>query len=76
MPKTPEQMIAELYTVILGVPLTSEKGMAQKVNDIESHLKELNGSVASNTIWRKALCWTIGIIITCIGVLAKFALGG
>jgi hypothetical protein len=72
--KTPNDMIQELYTVILGVPLTDDKGMAQKVNEIEAHLRQLNGEVKTNTAWRKASCWAIGIIIACMGIMATVAL--
>jgi len=60
--KTTDEMIRELYTVVLGVPATGEKGMAKLVYDIEEHLRELNGAVKTNTTWRKTLCWVIGII--------------
>jgi len=63
MQKTTDDMIKELYTVILGVPATGERGMAQLVYDIEKHVDKLNGSVRTNTSWRKAMCWTIGIIV-------------
>ena len=63
MQKTSDDMIRELYTVVLGVPATGEKGMAQLVYDIEKHLVELNGAVRTNTTWRKALCWTMGILV-------------
>ena len=66
MDKTPEQMIQELYTVILGIPGTQEKGMAKKIDDVEEHLRELNGSVKTNTTWRKAMCWVMGIIVTAL----------
>ena len=62
--KSTEEMIRELYTVVLGVPSTGEKGMAKLVYDIEKHLNELNGAVKTNTTWRKALCWIIGVTIT------------
>ena len=73
--KTPEEMIGELYTVILGVPGTEEGGMAERskkmaerCESIESHLKQLNGKVQANTTWRRAMCWVMGIITT--GVVA------
>jgi len=69
MQKTPEQMIQELYTVTLGVPNTSDKGMAQDLKDIEKHLRELNGSVKTNTTWRKALCRVMGAMVTGFGTL-------
>ena len=63
MDKTTDEMIREVYTVLLGVPATGEKGMAKLVYDIEKQLRELNGSVRTNTSWRKALCWIIGLIV-------------
>ena len=65
-----EQMIQELYTVILGVPDTGEQGMATLVYQIEKHLRTLNGEVRANTTWRKAICWTLGLLIPLVGVLA------
>ena len=62
MDKSIEDMIKELYTVVLGVPSTGEKGMAKLVYDIEKHLTELNCSVKTNTTWRKALCWALGLL--------------
>lgn len=70
MTKTPEQMIAELYTVILGVPNTADRGMAKQVEDIEKHLRQLNGDVARNTSWRKAIIWMVGILAAFSGILA------
>ena len=70
MVKTSEQMILELYTVILGVPNTDDRGMAKEVKDIERHLRELNGNVRTNTAWRKALCWSVGILATFGGIFA------
>jgi len=63
MQKTTDEMIRELYTVVLGVPSTGEKGMAKLVYDIEKHLNNLNGAVRTNTTWRKAMCWSLGIIV-------------
>jgi len=66
-------MLTELYTVILGVPATGEKGMAQLVYDMEKHLRDLNGSVKTNTTWRKAMVWVVGgtvsLVITVLAIL-------
>ena len=70
--KTLEQMIRELYVVILGVPGTDEKGMAGDITEIKEHLSQLNGAVKTNTAWRKAMCWTIGIIIAALTAIAYF----
>lgn len=70
MEKSTDDMIKELYTVVLGVPATGEKGMAQLVYDIEKHMNEMNGKVKINTTWRKALCWTLGIMAgTWVGII-------
>ena len=66
MDKTTEQMIQELHTVVFGVQNTEEKGMAGKINDINDKLTEVNGAVKTNTTWRKAMCWVMGIITTAL----------
>jgi len=68
--KTTEQMIQELYTVILGVPNTSDNGMAGKISQIEDQLRKLNSNVQINTSWRKALCWAVGILSSFCGIFA------
>ena len=65
--KTKEQ-IQQIFTVLLGVPNTDDKGMAGLCRKMEKHLAELNGKVNTNTTWRKAMCWVMGIITT--GVVA------
>ena len=74
--KTTEEMIRELYTVVLGVPATGEKEMAKLVYDIDKHLRELNGSVKTNTTWRKAFCWILGILTTALVTTIVFVLSG
>jgi len=70
MQKTSDDMIKELHTVVFGVPGTDEKGMAKQVNDIGKDLRILNGAVKTNTTWRKALCWSLGILTAAgIGVI-------
>jgi len=61
MNKDSDRMIQELYTVILGVPDTGEKGMAKLVYDMDEHLREMNGKVKTNSTWRKAICWVVGL---------------
>ena len=81
--KTPDEMIGELYTVILGVPGTEEGGMAERsrlmakrCESIETHLKQLNGQVTRNTTWRKAFCWALGLVSTGFGVFAAWTIAG
>ena len=70
MDKSPEQMIQELYTAVLGVPGTEDKGMAKQISDIEEHLRELNGDVKTNTTWRKGFCWGFGIMVPVLTAIA------
>ena len=70
MQKTTDDMIRELHTVVFGVPGTDEKGMAGKINDIDDKLTEVNGSVKTNTTWRKAFCWALGFMATFMGIFA------
>ena len=81
MPKTSEQMIQEIYTVMLGVPGTDDRGMAgrsekmeEKCEKIEQHLAQLNGRVTTNTTWRKAFCWALGLTATGFGIFAGMVL--
>ncbi len=74
MTKTTDDMIKELYTVVLGVPATGEKGMAKLVYDIDKRLRELNGAVKTNTTWRKAFCWVLGLITTALVTTIVFVL--
>lgn len=70
MDKTSEQMIRELYTVLLGVPGTEDKGLCEDVREIKNQLQQMNGNVRSNTAWRKAICWILGFLVPMIGVIA------
>ena len=69
-----EDMIKELYTVMLGVPDTDDRGMAGDCREIKKQLKELNGSVKTNTTWRKAFCWALGLMATGFGIFAGMVL--
>jgi len=60
------KMIAELYHSWLGIPGTEDKGAIESLKQIEAHLKTLNGSVRTNTTWRKMHTWVIGIITTLV----------
>lgn len=62
------KMLQELYTAMLGVPGTGDKGLVGKVHRIESELTNINGCVQTNTAWRKYLTVTLGVIIS--GVIA------
>lgn len=64
MDKSTDDMIKEVWTVLLGVSGTEAGGMVQDVRDIAKGLKILNGYVQKNTAWRKAISWVVGLIIT------------
>ena len=77
--KTPDQMIADIYVVLLGIPGTDEKGVVGEIKDINKHLRELNGTVANNTKrysecsssvkWiRLIIC---GIVLVLIGIISS-----
>ncbi len=76
MAKTTDEMIKDLYIVMLGVPGTDEKGMAGDVRDMNKELKLLNGAVKTNTTWRKAFCWILGLITTALVTTIIFVLSG
>ena len=74
--KTPEDMIQQIYTVMLGVPDTEDTGMAGDIKEVKRDLKKLNGAVKTNTTWRKAFCWALGIVGTGVGILAGWVIVG
>ena len=69
MPKTESEMIQELYTVTIGIPGTRNKGIIGDVREIKTELQRLNGSVTTNTTWRKAFCFIIPLITSGLGVV-------
>jgi len=62
--KTQSRMLMEMYTSWFGVPGTEDKGAIEKIKLTETHLAILNGSVRTNTAWRKVHTWVIGIIVS------------
>ena len=68
MPKSPDDMVREMYQVIMGIPDTEEKGMLGDIKSIKEDMQRINGSVQANTHWRIALCWIAGIMATALGV--------
>ncbi len=63
-------MIQEIYTSIFGVHGTADRGFISEVKDMSKQLRAINGAVKTNTVWRKALIWIIGIII--LAIVASF----
>ena len=66
------QKLDAIYTVLLGVPGTDAGGAVKSIENIETHLNELNGAVKVNTIWRRVFAWTIGTIFTCMTLLIAY----
>lgn len=62
--KSNKILIAEIHTVLLGVPGTKDTGVVGNLRRIEKQLDTLNGAVNTNTAWRKALVWIVGAMIT------------
>ena len=73
--ETQLEMIQKIYTVILGVPETDNKGMAGDMKEVKEHLKQLNGKVNTNTTWRKAMCWGFPILVGVVGYLFHLLFG-
>ena len=70
MTKSTDQMIQELYTVVIGVPQTEQKGVVGDIREIKSEIRRINGCVQSNTAWRRAFCFIIPGLATAIGFIA------
>jgi len=66
MTKEDSKKIDEMHTVLLGVKGTEDTGVVGQIKDIADQVKETNGCVRTNTAWRKAHTWLIGIAITVI----------
>jgi len=54
-PAKRDQYLIELYTAVLGVPGTDDKGMAGDIKELEKHTKRQNGRISKNTIYIVAL---------------------
>lgn len=64
--KTEKQMIRELHHSFFGIEGTEDKGAIKDIKDMSKQLRILNGAVRTNTAWRKAIVWVIGIMILAI----------
>ena len=61
--------ITEIHTVLLGVAGTKDSGVVGNLRRIEKQLDTLNGTVNTNTAWRKAMVWVIGAMITGFAII-------
>jgi len=57
---TPNEMIKQIYTVLLGVPNTEEKGLVWDVKQLAENLNDLNNR--HNTLNRKFWMLVAGLI--------------
>ena len=62
--KTNREMIEGIYTVLLGVPGTDEKGVVGDIKSLGEQVQGISRAVQTNTTWRKALAWVLGTIVT------------
>jgi len=70
--KTNKELLQTVYTTLLGIPGTEETGVVGDLKDIKSHLADLNGAVRTNTAWRKAHTWVIGLTVTGLIAISAF----
>ncbi len=68
--------IIEVKTVLIGISGSPDGGLVKKVDNIEMHLKDLNGQVKTNTTFRKVGTWISGAIFTGMIVLGIAILTG
>lgn len=68
--KSEKQLLTEIHTILLGVPGTDEKGVVGKLRELSEQTQGISRAVQTNTTWRKAFAWVIGVIITAVGIMA------
>lgn len=72
---TQREMIEQVFQVVLGVQSNpDENGLVGDVKEVLKLLKELNGSVRTNTTWRKAHTWAIGFLSLVVVALLSYNL--
>lgn len=69
--KTQAAMVSDIHVSLFGVEGSADRGVVGDVKSIDKQLKILNGSVKTNTAWRKALVWTMGFIFLSIIALSS-----
>jgi len=58
-----DETLLALYQAVVGIPDNpSENGVLGEVREVKSLLNDLNGRVRTNTVWRKAHTWAIGLV--------------
>ncbi len=71
--KTNKQLLAEIHTVLLGIPGSDDKGLVGTVAQLCAQVQGMSRAVQANTTWRKALAWMVGVVViglaTLIGIV-------
>jgi len=65
--KSQEEMMADLYVVMMGIPGTDDRGLVGDVKDIKNDVRRINGDTHTNTAWRKAFCFIIPVMAAGLG---------
>lgn len=72
MAKTQEQMIQELYQVIVGIPQNpDDNGLIGDIKDICDKLDALNGKTRGNEVRSKVNQAIIALIVSGAGIISK-----
>ena len=75
--KAAMKMLNEVYVALLGIPGTKDGGCVDRINKMEELLRVQNGSVKTNTTWRKAMICILGGVMTILAfILHAVVLGG
>lgn len=72
--KTNREMIEEIYTVLLGVPGTDERGVVGDIRSLSEQVRGISRAVQTNTTWRRTLVWLMGVLITAVIIVATIVL--
>ncbi len=68
-PKTNTQLLAEIHTVLLGIPGSDDKGLVGVVGELATQVQGMSRAVQVNTTWRKALAWMVGVVVIGLATL-------
>lgn len=69
MAKTNKTMLAEIHTVLLGVPGSGDEGLVGTVSELATQVQGMSRAVQVNTTWRKALAWMVGVMVLGLATL-------
>ncbi|KKK81628.1 hypothetical protein LCGC14_2811540 [marine sediment metagenome] len=67
--KTSKQLLAEIHTVLLGIPGSDDKGLVGVVGELATQVQGMSRAVQVNTTWRKALAWMVGVVVIGLATL-------